>query len=219
VLPDGKSWLVSYGVLNLTHRDSHEHPRALKAGQFYDVEVPFYMVAHRFKKGSRIRAAISEGLWPLLWPSPQVATLTMELSASSLILPVRAPPPAEAPFPIPVKHSSGSSPYTHSDVGPGTEGHLDRPLNTTFFEEIGTRVQDRSRESFTMKEGDPNSSVWRQENTTAWKRGDWDCTVSAAFELSSTRHEFQLKEVLRAKKGDEEIFKREKISVIKRELL
>ena len=52
VPPEGKSWLVSYGVLNLTHRDSHEHPTALTPGEFYDVDVPFYMVAHRFKKGS-----------------------------------------------------------------------------------------------------------------------------------------------------------------------
>jgi hypothetical protein len=219
VLPDGKSWLVCYGVLNLTHRDSHEHPAPLKPGQFYDVEVPFYMVAHRFKKGSRIRAAVSESLWPLLWPSPQVATLTVELSASSLILPVRAPPQTEAPFPIPVKRSPGTSPYTHSEMGPGTEGHLSRPLSSTFIAEIGTTVQDQSSENFTIKEGDPNSCVWRQENLTGWKRGDWDCTVSAAFELSSTRDEFHLKEVLRAKKGDEEIFKREKISTIKRDLL
>ena len=27
VAPDGSSTLVTYGLLNLTHRDSHEHPR------------------------------------------------------------------------------------------------------------------------------------------------------------------------------------------------
>jgi hypothetical protein len=101
------------------------------------------MVAHRFKKGSRVRVAISEGLWPLLWPSPQVATLTFDLSACSLILPVRPAPPVEAPFPIPVNHSAGSSPYTHSDMGPGTRGHLDDPLSTTLIAEIGTTVQTK----------------------------------------------------------------------------
>jgi uncharacterized protein len=219
VLPDGKSWLVSYGVLNLTHRDSHEHPAALQPGQLYDVEVPLYMVAHRFKKGSRIRVAVSEGLWPLLWPSPQVATLTFDLSASSLILPVRPTPPVEAPFPIPVNHSAGSSPYTHSEMGPGTSGHLHNPLSTTLIADIGTTVQTRSSENFVIQEGEPNSGTWSQENMTAWKRGTWDCSVSAAFELTSTRDEFHLKEVLRANKDGREIFKREKISTIKRELL
>jgi putative CocE/NonD family hydrolase len=219
VLPDGKSWLVSYGILNLTHRDSHQHPTALKPGEFYDVEVPFYMVAHRFKKGSRIRAAVSENLWPLLWPSPQIATLTLELGASRLILPVRPAPSAEAPFPIPLKHSPGSSRYTHTVMGPGTVGYLDNPLRSTVIADIGTTVLEQSSQSVTVKEGEANSSVWKQENMTAWKRGEWDCTVSAAFELTSTAQEFHLKEVLRAKKGEEEIFSREKISRIRRDLL
>ncbi len=219
VLPDGKSWLVSYGVLNLTHRDSHEHPTALTPGEFYGVDVPFYMVAHRFKKGSRIRIAVSESLWPLLWPSPQVATLAIDLGASSFGLPLRPAPTVEAAFPIPIKHSPGSSPYTHSDMGPGTQGHMDRPLTSTLIPEIGTTVQEQSHESFAIKEGDPNSSVWKQENMTGWKRGEWDCAVSAAFELTSTPSHFHLTEVLRAKKGGEEIFKREKTSIIKRDLL
>jgi putative CocE/NonD family hydrolase len=219
VTPEGQSWLVSYGILNLTHRDSHEHPKALKPGEFYDVEVPFYMVAHRFKKGSRIRAAVSENLWPLLWPSPRIATLTLDTGGSSLILPVRAAPSAEAPFPIPIKLSPGSSPYTHTEMGPGPQGHLHRPLRATFIEEIGTTVEEQSSQSVVMTEGDANSSVWKQENMTAWKRGDWNCSVSAAFELTSTADAFHLTEVLRAKKGGEEIFKREKVSVIKRELV
>ena len=172
VLPDGKSWLISYGVLNLTHRDSHEHPTALKPGEFYDVDVPFYMIAHRFKKGSRIRAAVSESLWPLLWPSPQIATLTLELAASSLMLPVRPAPEAEAPFPIPLKRSSGSSPYTHTVMGPGTQGYLDNPLRATVFEDIGITMQEQSSESVVAKEGEANSSVWKQENMTAWQRGE-----------------------------------------------
>jgi putative CocE/NonD family hydrolase len=219
VLPDGKSWLVSYGILNLTHRDSHEHPAALNPGKFYDVEVPLYMVAHRFKKGSRIRAAISESLWPLVWPSPRTATLTIGLGASSLLLPVRVAPPVEAAFPIPVRLSSGTSPYTHTEMGPGTEGHLNNPLTTTLLAEIGTTVQAQSSETLRIEKGDPNSSVWKQENMTGWKRGDWNCTVSAAFELTSTPDEFHLKETLRATKDGAEIFKREKVSTIKRDLV
>ena len=210
---------MSYGLLNLTHRDSHEHPTALEPGEFYEVDVPLYMIAHRFKKGSRIRAAVSESLWPLVWPSPRIATLTIDLSRSSLTLPPRPAPPREAPFPIPVIRSSGSSPYTDSDVGPGTEAHLKSPLKSASIAEVGTVVSTQSSEDLSIREGDPNSGVWTQENMTAWKRGDWDCAVSASFELTSTAEEFRLKEVLRARQGDREIFKREQVSTIKRELL
>jgi hypothetical protein len=219
VLPDGKSWLVSYGLLNLTHRDSHVNPAALAPGRFYDVRVPLYMVAHRFKQGSRIRAAISESLWPLVWPSPQIATLKIDLGASRLILPVRPIPAEEAPFPIPELRAAEASPYLAEGMTSPTEGHWERPMKPTLIEAIGTTVSEQSSETVRITEGDPNSGVWQQQNLTAWKRGEWDCTVSAEFELRSTAAEFHLKEVLRAKKGESEIFKREKISAIKRHLL
>ena len=117
VTPEGKSWLVSYNVLNLTRRESMEQPTALKAGEFYDVELPLYMIAHRFKKGNRIRAAVSEGLWPLTWPSPQIATLQIALGASHLVLPVRPNPAREAPFTIPVIHA-GKAGYAATSIRP-----------------------------------------------------------------------------------------------------
>jgi len=177
------------------------------------------MVAHRFKKGSRIRAAVSESLWPLVWPSPRIATLTIDLRRSSLTLPLRPAPPREAPFPIPVIRSLGSSPYTHTDMGPGSEAHLKSPLQSTSIAEVGTVVSTQSSQDLSIREGDPNSGVWTQENMTAWKRGDWDCAVTASFELTSTAEEFRLREVLQARQGDREIFKREQVSTIKRELL
>ena len=219
VLPDGKSWLVSYGLLNLTHRDSHANPATLVPGRFYDVEVPLYMAAHRFKRGSRIRAAISESLWPLVWPSPQIATLKLDLGSSHLVLPVRPIPANEAPFPIPELRSAEASPYLAEGMTSPADGHWERPVRSSLLEDIGTTVTDQSSETVRITEGDPNSGVWQQQNLTGWKRGEWDCTVSAEFELRSTATEFRLKEVLRARKGETEIFKREKISAIKRDLL
>jgi len=40
VTPDGKSWLVSYNVLNLTRRDSMEQPTALSRGSFTTSSFP-----------------------------------------------------------------------------------------------------------------------------------------------------------------------------------
>ena len=74
----------------------------LTSGEFYDVDIKLFMVAHRFKRGHRIRIALCESLWPLVWPSPEIATLTFELGSSSITLPVRSAPATEAPFPIPV---------------------------------------------------------------------------------------------------------------------
>jgi putative CocE/NonD family hydrolase len=216
---DGKSWLVSYGVLNLTHRDSHEHPSALEPGHPYDVAIPLYLMAHRFKKGSRIRIALSSGLWPLVWPAPSIATLDVELGVSHIDLPVRKPRTADAPFIIPEIHSNSATPYLHAEMGPGTEANLVSPLLRTEFPEIGTVVETESSEHLSMGAGGANASGWSQRNSTRWRRGEWDCTVSAAFELTSTETDFNLRESLEAKRGDRIIFTREQTTVIRRDLV
>ncbi len=105
VTPDGKSWSVSYGILNLTHRTSDSNPTALEPHRRYEVDVQCFFTAHRFKKGSMIRLAVSESLWPMVWPSPEPVTLRITTGASLLLLPVR---PIEAiPYAMPVRVVTG----------------------------------------------------------------------------------------------------------------
>src|SRR4029453_10802619 len=60
----GTSSRVSYGVLNLTHRDSHEAPTALEPGRRYRVRVRLNDVAYAFPAGHRVRLALSSSYWP-----------------------------------------------------------------------------------------------------------------------------------------------------------
>ena len=62
VAPDGAATRVSYGILNLAHRESHETPSPLTPGQRYDVKVALTEAAHVFAQGRRIRIAISSSL-------------------------------------------------------------------------------------------------------------------------------------------------------------
>ena len=205
VMPDGGSWLVSYGLRNLTHRESHEHPAALTPGELYDVDLPLFMVAHRFKKGSRIRVAVSESLWPLVWPSPKPVTLTIALGASSLTLPVRPPEAVAARWTIPVVNNRRPAAAPRADVqGPDGEGRITVRLGN---------------QTAAITEGHPNTCVWRDARTRTWQRGESECAVLSAFELTSTEHEFHLKESLRATKAGSVIFEREKVSRIRRDLV
>ncbi|MBI1417871.1 MAG: CocE/NonD family hydrolase [Limimaricola sp.] len=94
VMPDGRSTRVGIGLLNLTHRDSHEHATALEPGKTYTATVEMDDIAHHFPAGHRIAVSLSTTYWPIAWPSPELATLTVHLGASHLVLPVR-PPRAE----------------------------------------------------------------------------------------------------------------------------
>ncbi len=91
VAPDGASTKVTFGVLNLTHRDSHEHPKPLVPGERYRVRVQLNDIAHAFPPGHRLRIAVSSSYWPIIWPSPTPVTLTLVAGASTLTLPVRPP--------------------------------------------------------------------------------------------------------------------------------
>lgn len=96
--PDGASTRITWGVLNLTHRLSHAQPVTLPVGQAVEVEVPLDHIAYRLPEGHRLRVAVSSAYWPMLWPSPEAATLT--LTGGGLSLPVRRPATAdEVTFP------------------------------------------------------------------------------------------------------------------------
>lgn len=239
VTSDGKSWLVSYNLINLTRRESMQSPTALRPGEFYDVELPLYLIAHRFKRGNRLRVAVSAGLWPLAWPSPQIATLHIELGASHLELPVRPPPPSEAPFGIPVLHAADAASgyanglqWVKTPLAPTARAEMpsrdaagriryDRegPPTSTFVSAVGTTTTTTLNRIIEITEGDPGSCRMKFDHGNRWQRGDWDCSIQFGGELTATADEFHLKEWVVAKKGDSEIFRRETPSIIKRDLL
>jgi putative CocE/NonD family hydrolase len=228
VTPEGKSWLVTYGLLNLTHRESHEHPVALTPGQSYDVKIDLSVIAHRFKAGNRIRLALSESLWPLVWPSPEVVTLTISHGASSLELPVR-PPVSDPRMPIPVKHTEptpagplfGSLQETGPDANGWYDLNQDPPPMNTVVSDTGTTITGGYglKERLRIREGDNDSCSWEGEHTGGFKRGDWDCTIHVAFKLISTPDTFIVDETVRAIEGDKVIFERISKSSIGRDLM
>src|SRR5262249_62247863 len=75
VHPSGESLRVSYGVLNLTHRDSHENPAPLAAGERYRVLIKLNDAGSVFPAGHRVRLAPSPASPATLWPAPEKAKL------------------------------------------------------------------------------------------------------------------------------------------------
>jgi uncharacterized protein len=65
---DGRATRVSFGLLNLTHRDNHENPSELEPGKIYDVSVPMNYIAQRFPAGNQLRVSVSTSYWPLACP-------------------------------------------------------------------------------------------------------------------------------------------------------
>ncbi len=99
VFPDGTSALVGRGVLNLTHRDGHEHPQPLEPGVPTPVELELEATSWIFDAGHTLRLALAGSDWPNTWPPPQAGTLDVDRASVELELPVLAGPPV-APAPV-----------------------------------------------------------------------------------------------------------------------
>lgn len=96
VAPSGASTRVAIGHLNLCHRYGHGNPQPLVPGRVETAVVDLDDIAHRFPVGHRIAVSISTAYWPIAWPSPEPAMVTVHLGDSALELPVRPLRPEDA---------------------------------------------------------------------------------------------------------------------------
>jgi uncharacterized protein len=86
--PEGQVTLVTGGGLNGAHRRSAERPEPLESGEVERFEVPMRFTSWVFPAGHRIRLAVSNHLWPMMWPTPYPMTMSLHVEDSSLVLPV-----------------------------------------------------------------------------------------------------------------------------------
>ncbi len=200
--PEGRSWLVSWGLLNLTHRQGDDRAEPLEPGQPVVIELALTITAHRFRRGHRIRAAFSESLWPLVWPSPHTATLTLSLAETSLHLPVRTPPEVESPMPIPLAAPAPSS----ANVGPSLEIIETSsgarvveawPVATETLADLGETVTGSGPNLIlSMTAGEPSSCVWNSRQTARYRREGWDIELTSEVTLTASERVFHVEERL-----------------------
>ena len=196
----GQSWLVSYGLLNLTHREGHQHPVPLVPGRACDVVIPLNFTAHRFQAGSRIRAALSQSLWPLVWPAPEAATLSVDLAASRLDLPVRTPPAQEAPMPMapapPAPSDPAGWPTMEITESAGEARVVETwPMSGGEVADIGMTVSGAGPNIvLTMGAGDPLSCAWSAEQSSRYQRPGWDVSITARVSIRATAPDFIVEE-------------------------
>ncbi|MCP4276929.1 MAG: CocE/NonD family hydrolase, partial [Gammaproteobacteria bacterium] len=85
---DDRATQISYGLLNLVHRNGLDHPEPLTPGKWIDVEVQLNDISQRVPIGHRLRASVSTQAWPLVWPASRTMTLELLLGKSILTLPL-----------------------------------------------------------------------------------------------------------------------------------
>jgi putative CocE/NonD family hydrolase len=200
VTPGGQSWLVTYGVLNLTHRDGHQTPAPLEPGRSYEVEIPLNFTAHHFAPGHRIRVALSQSLWPLVWPAPEAFILDLDLGAASLRLPVRAPRGAEPAMPIALAPPPPADPKGWPKMEITESGGEARvvetwPTASGEVTDIGETISGSGPNVvLSMRAGDPLSCAWDAEQSSRYQRPGWDVSLRASVAVRATAADFHVEE-------------------------
>jgi hypothetical protein len=195
VAPDGTVTQVAGAGFNGTHRDSARAPRALVPGEFFPLEIDMHFTSWVFPKGHRIRVAINNAQWPMMWPTPHAMTTSLQLgrrSGTHILLPVvpagdrPAPeflPPAESPeMPgfetIETGTSSGYGEISSVDRNPQTGevkvvatngGGIRYPWGTESYREtIEHRTSDEHPEDTSVK-GSHRMEVTLENRVLLWE--------------------------------------------------
>ena len=222
VAPDGRSTRVTLGLLNLTHRDSHEHATALEPGRIYDVRIELDDIAHAFPPGHRIAVSLSSTYFPIAWPSPELATLTITCDESWLDLPVRPVDPADdslRAFDPP--ESAPPAPATHHAVEDGHPRRVTRDLLSglltvdfprwTHESEMHDIAQTHRSEGFVRHQvidGDPLSASMTTEYKVEIRRPDATITHHSWGTMSSDATDFIIEMNLVLGQDGEQVFER-----------
>ncbi len=210
VRPNDEATRVTYGLLNLTHRNGSENPEPLKAGERYHVRVQLNGIAQAFPKGHRLRISLSTSYWPMAWPPPEPVRLTVHLANCRLTLPVRPARGDEAlrDFGAP----EGTRPPTRTIIAPGDHRwlvHRDLATDKSTLEvindggtwrldDIDLTVQTNGREWYSSRGNDFGSIHGEVLWERSLKRGHWAIRTVTRTVLTATSKDFVIEAELDA---------------------
>lgn len=221
VAGDGSSALITWGCLNLAHRTSHESPEPMETGVFTDVVVTMNAIAQVVPADWRLRLALSCGSWPLLWPAPEATRLTIDCSASRLVLPLgngeedgAALADLGAAEIAPRPDLTWLRPFSRSrrfvtDVETGTTTLvLEKDDGAYRINSHGLVVEQAGTEHQSITEGEPLSSRGEVRWQLALSRDDWQTSVDAVTTLVCDAATFLVTAQITAREGNETVFSR-----------
>jgi len=233
VQPDGRATRVSYGLLNLTRREDGAEPTALEPGRRYRVELALNCVAQAFPAGHRIRVALSSSYWPLAWPPPESAELTVHAGCSRLVLPVRPTTVPDGVGPDPFGEPEGCEPQTPTALRPGTGSwtvtrdlvdyrstlEIVKDGGVLRHEDIDLDVARRVVERYGSVADDFTSARGDVEWSMTFSRGDWEARTVTRTVLTCTPTDFEVTARLDAYEGERRTFSRNWQETVRRDLL
>ncbi|HCH31771.1 MAG TPA: peptidase S15 [Oceanospirillaceae bacterium] len=216
VAPDGSSTRITYGVLNLAMREGLDDPQPVVAGQAMDVTIKLDDVGYELPRGHKLRLAISTAYFPLLWPTPQKANLSLDLSSAQLTIPLHdrcglLKRDLGHGYVCPVNETAEIRPEKHTrstQINAANGQHttvIDDDFGEFTFVEHNLTVGEVCHEQHSILPHDPHSATslcqWRSRQA----RPGWEIEVSTSLKVTCDVDCFYLDASLEALENGQQV--------------
>lgn len=166
---DGRSALITGGAVNVVHRTSTTAPRRAGIGAIDTLVIDLHFTTWTLAPGHRLRVALSNAQFPMLFPTPYPMTGMVDLARSRLELPV-VPRASARPTPrLPVPEPRPARPDVEwlADTSEGPVVTRDRAGTTTVrwrsvsaYRKSDLRVSAREEHRYAVSDSFPAAASW-----------------------------------------------------------
>lgn len=187
IAPDGTATLVAGAGLAGSQRDSDRDPQPLQPGREYRLCLDLHLTTWVVPPGHRLRVAVSNSMWPMVWPTPDPMTTALRVGGtdgSYVELPVV---PEHGPLPAPAFAAVEDAP----DAGATDESAAGLNVSSNVPGLQWTVSRDPSAQTATVewRGGSSTDYPWGHEDVhehMRWEASDLHPERSAVYGESET---------------------------------
>ena len=211
--PDGTGHRVSWGVVNLTHRESNAEPSTLVPGEPITITLALDECGYRFLPGHKVRLSLSTSYWPMIMPPPVAFTATAYLGEEThFSLPLRAggdlypvPEPNDPHLlpEYPMRRPATSERVIERDLQRGiTRYRVVEDTGESEIPEHGMRISHLHENEASIAVNDPLSAKAHSRLVCRMSRDQWSIHTVTESTLSCDAQYFYSTARVRAYEGE-----------------
>lgn len=215
VAPDGSSSRISMVAHQLSTNGGVDDHQILKPDKTYAIELELDGIAHQFAEGHRIRLALSNTYWPMLWPGNYSDGLVLITDGSHFKLPV---PDNHQPY-HGFEEGDGHSPHKTTKlsvpvfdrsltVDTETSYRISDAAARTCFDDHGMETFSKTTRNYRINESNPKHARMTAERHIEFSRGSWHVASNLEASFVSDASKITSQVTLTVTHNEEVIFER-----------
>ena len=202
VAPDGTSARITWAVRNLVLNDDLDAPETPVPDGRRTIYIRFPYTAYRIRAGHKLRLAVSQSYWPMVWTPPTIGRVTLFGGCLTVRVPKTNPEPLAVEFPNSKDLPKVKSYTVTNDAqivrhramiegGQVLSGWY-QPYTSVHYEETDTAFGYETRAEFRIRQDDPLSAECTYEHSMTFDRPDGSAVVSCKVHLSADSHAYHV---------------------------